>query len=122
MLQLLRCTLLHMLKTTHLQYLEYLESPNWWAVRKAAMRRANFRCQRQKPGEPRHDGPLDVHHLHYDTLGHEGPDDVIVLCRPCHRAEHIPRNKRNRILEAYGQTRLFDRWDDDEATLPLEAA
>jgi len=102
-------------------YLSYLESPEWWTIRKAAMRRARFQCQRQKPGEPRHDGPLDVHHLHYETLGHEGLDDVIVLCRSCHRAEHIPRNKQKRLLEAYGQQRLpgFDRWSDDDA---LEAA
>lgn len=30
---------------------------------------------------------LDVHHLHYDTLGHEDADygDVAPLCRSCHR-------------------------------------
>jgi 5-methylcytosine-specific restriction endonuclease McrA len=88
------------------------------------MRRANFRCERQKPGEPRHEGPLDVHHKHYDTLGHEGPDDVEVLCRTCHHNEHIPRNKKYRILEAYGQQRLpgLDRWGLDAMNPPLKAA
>jgi len=105
-----------------LNYLYYLESPEWWTIRRAAMRRAQFRCERQKPGEPRHEGPLEVHHLHYDTLGNERPEDVVVLCDPCHRNEHIPRNKRKRILEAYGQARLFDRWDDDDQAIPLEAA
>ena len=86
------------------------------------MRRANFRCERQKPGEPRHEGPLEVHHRHYDTLGNERLDDVEVLCSSCHRNEHTPRNKKKRVLEAYGQSRLFDRWDDDDITHPLEAA
>jgi len=27
---------------------------------------------------------LDVHHLHYRTLGRERPEDVLVLCRRCH--------------------------------------
>lgn len=105
-------------------YLQYLESPEWFALRRAAMRRAQFRCQREKPGEPRHEGSLDVHHKHYDSLGRETLDDVEVLCQLCHRTEHIPRNQRKRILEAHGQTRLFDRWDDDERTThhPLEAA
>lgn len=111
----------------HRNYLDYLESPEWFAVRRAAMRRAQFRCERQKPGELRHEGPLDVHHKHYDSLGHETLDDVEVLCRRCHHDEHIPCNRRKRMLEAYGQQRLpgFARWgDDDDLTThhPLEAA
>ena len=31
---------------------------------------------------------LDLHHLCYDRLGWELPDDVRVLCRPCHENEH----------------------------------
>ena len=105
------------------QYLEYLDSPEWWTLRKRAMRRAQFKCERENPSGPRHEGPLEVHHRHYRTFGHEQLEDVEVLCPSCHRDEHIPRNKKNRILEAYGQSRLFDRWDDDDATHhPLEAA
>ena len=28
--------------------------------------------------------PLQTHHLHYETLGHEEEEDVEVLCRECH--------------------------------------
>jgi 5-methylcytosine-specific restriction endonuclease McrA len=97
---------------TH-SYLEYLDSPEWWAIRRTAMRRANWTCEREKPGDPRHEGPLDVHHRHYDTLGNENPDDVEVLCQVCHRSEHVPRNKKKRALERHGQQRLFDRWWDN---------
>jgi 5-methylcytosine-specific restriction endonuclease McrA len=94
-------------------YLEYLDSPEWWTIRRAAMRRAQWTCQREKPGEPRHEGPLELHHKHYHTLGCESVDDVEVLCAACHRAERIPVNRRKRQLEAHGQERLFDRWQVD---------
>lgn len=103
----------------HKDYLDYLDSPEWWTIRRSAMRRANWRCEQEKSGDPRHEGPLEVHHRHYRTLGNEALDDVEVLCPACHRAKRIPRNLRKRALESYGQERLFDRWagnhEQDEA-------
>lgn len=97
-------------------YLDYLDSPEWWTIRRTAMRRAQWRCEREKPGDPRHEGPLEVHHRHYRTLGCERPDDVEVLCSACHRQERIPRNLQKPILESHGQQRLFERWwGEDEA-------
>lgn len=29
-----------------------------------------------------------VHHLHYETVGHELPKDVVPLCNECHAARH----------------------------------
>lgn len=31
---------------------------------------------------------LQVHHAHYDTLGDEQPQDLVLLCDPCHEATH----------------------------------
>ena len=31
---------------------------------------------------------LDVHHLHYETIGQESIEDVTALCRVCHADEH----------------------------------
>src|SRR5262249_45238559 len=39
------------------------------------------RCNRE--------GDLQLHHLHYDTLGHETLDDVQLLCDRCHRIETV---------------------------------
>ena len=103
-------------------YLEYLDSPEWWAIRRTAMRRAQWKCEQQKPGEPRHDGPLELHHRHYRTLGCEGLDDVEVLCAACHRAKRIPRNLRKRAIESYGQQRLFERWRGEAEAETDEAA
>lgn len=33
--------------------------------------------------------PLELHHLHYETVGWERPDDLKALCRDCHRSEHV---------------------------------
>lgn len=99
-------------------YLEYLESPEWWTIRRAAMRRANWRCEQEKPGDQRHEGPLEVHHLHYRTLGCESLDDVQVLCRTCHRGKKLPRNLQKQALETEGQKRLFERWTDPDQTVP----
>lgn len=43
--------------------------------------------------------PLVVHHIHYETLGRETRDDVMVLCPRCHRLEH-ERWSANQYREA----------------------
>lgn len=96
-------------------YLAYLESPEWWAKRKEALRRANYQCERQTLYGARHDSPLEVHHRTYQRLGDESLDDLEVLCTACHRDQHRIRNRKRVTLEHLGQERLFDRWDDEDA-------
>jgi 5-methylcytosine-specific restriction endonuclease McrA len=91
-------------------YLDYLDTPEWLARRKRARERADGQCARQLPGQPRHVGPFHTHHLSYDHVGDERPDELEYLCERCHRAEHAPRNQDKRALEEAGQERLFDRW------------
>ncbi len=65
-------------------YSEYLETDHWKLTKKAAMRRANFTCQKCKiPGKP-----LQVHHLTYKRLGREADNDLQSLCFDCHKAVH----------------------------------
>ena len=98
-------------------YTDYIDSPEWWARRKHALRRAGYCCERCGSRES-----LEVHHRTYHHLGYELDDDLEVLCATCHRVEHLPKNRRKRELEHYGQLRLFDRWDDYAMNHPLEAA
>jgi hypothetical protein len=84
-------------------YAEYLLSGHWQTKREAALWRAQNRCQsplcrydyvrawtdeeiseKLARGEYR----LDVHHLTYERLGRESPDDLLVLCRDCHELIH----------------------------------
>lgn len=64
-------------------YAEYLKSDHWQEVRKAALKRANYRCQVCNESVP-----LDVHHRTYERLGKEDDADVIALCRKCHGLFH----------------------------------
>jgi len=60
----------------------YLASEHWQRLRKAILRLQPLcsNCSR--------DTHLNVHHLSYQRLWRERPDDLIVLCRACHRVAH----------------------------------
>lgn len=63
-------------------YPEYLQTNHWQEVRTECMRAAGWRCQ--WCGKRAH----DVHHLCYDNIGCELPEDVLALCRPHHQKFH----------------------------------
>ena len=65
-------------------YRDYLQTPEWQEVRRAALERAGYRCQVCNAATP-----LDVHHRTYERRGHEHPSDVIALCRTCHELFHF---------------------------------
>lgn len=65
------------------EYLAYLQSPEWQAKRVEALARAKNRCQVCNSTRR-----LDVHHRTYERFKDEHPDDLTVLCRPCHDLFH----------------------------------
>lgn len=65
-------------------YETYIRSPEWQAKRRFMLQWANHRCQQCGYSE----NP-EVHHLTYDRLGKERiPEDLEVLCSPCHALLH----------------------------------
>lgn len=64
-------------------YAQYLQTEHWQETRRAALKRAGFKCQLCNSG-----GVLDVHHRTYERRGQERSADVIVLCRDCHSKFH----------------------------------
>lgn len=65
-------------------YQAHLASPEWQAIKADALERAGYRCERC--GSP---WSLTIHHLTYDHLGQETPEqDLMILCRECHREIH----------------------------------
>jgi len=64
-------------------YADYLQSTEWRVRRADALEAAGFRCQRCG-----HMYGLDVHHVTYERLGNERPEDLVVLCRVCHAELH----------------------------------
>lgn len=85
------------------KYKAHIASPEWRAIRKAALERAHYRCQ--LCGLPlarlkrlgRH---LEVHHNNYENLGHEQPEDLVVLCAggtgACHAVADEQRRSHSR--------------------------
>jgi 5-methylcytosine-specific restriction endonuclease McrA len=70
-------------------YETYLRSRAWRAFRAEMLTLADGTCAHCGVSEQTSMLlVLDVHHLSYDRLGWELPHDVVVLCRPCHEAEH----------------------------------
>lgn len=74
---------------------EYLQSDHWKRTREAALQRADHRCQVCNSSWE----TLDVHHRTYERVGHELPEDLLVLCRTCH--DLFERNGRLKPPPSY---------------------
>ena len=61
-------------------YSDYIQSPQWRTKARFVRSRDDNKCQICGAT----DGPLEVHHLTYDRLYHERPEDLITLCHDCH--------------------------------------
>lgn len=66
-----------------LPYREYLRTPEWAEVRKAALELADHRCQVCSSTDR-----LQVHHRDYSNLPLESLADLTVLCDDCHGVFH----------------------------------
>lgn len=66
--------------TEYLDYCSYIESDAWRERARHIRERDVYRCQVCGSTE----GPLEVHHLTYDSLGQEYDDDLITVCHSCH--------------------------------------
>lgn len=63
-------------------YQRYLDSDKWQRVRRAVFADAGGKCERcGRRAE-------QVHHLSYDRLGAERPEDTQALCARCHADVH----------------------------------
>lgn len=68
------------------EYNKYLKSPKWKEFRLLIIRLYDHSCQRCKNRFSKRF--LQIHHLHYGTLGNEKPEDVLLVCKPCHEKIH----------------------------------
>jgi len=69
--------------TNHLRYKDYMESGIWKMRRELYIDHFDGICQHPDCG--RHRKPLQLHHLTYQRLGVEALDDVVLVCKTCHR-------------------------------------
>jgi 5-methylcytosine-specific restriction endonuclease McrA len=66
------------------QYVRYMNSPEWRALRKKVLRRDEGACVDCSSGEA-----LQIHHLTYARFGAEQLEDLVTLCDGCHEARHM---------------------------------
>ncbi len=83
-------------------YNEYLQSEEWQAIRRRAIEHACGVCEECGETES-----LEVHHLHYETLGHESISDLQVLCPLCHAEADDERREENQ--RQFDEDRLESR-------------
>lgn len=77
-----------------MNYREYLQSPRWKTISKAAKERCDYRCAVcDHDWKSRGWGPLDAHHVDYRNLGHETFADIACLCRAHHPKGAFSREK-----------------------------
>ena len=84
-----------------MRYEDYLNTDHWRFVAEATKWASGYKCALCGC-----ETQLETHHKAYGNLGHETPDDVIVLCRDCHAKHHgklpeapepeaqVPRDRR----------------------------
>ena len=73
--------------TGRAKYPAYLESSLWRAKRRAIKEYYHYRCAYCHRSQ--YDSVIiQVHHKHYDTLYHEKPNDLEVVCNQCHAEIH----------------------------------
>lgn len=74
-----------------LAYQEYLQSDHWQSLRLLALERDHFKCT---ICDSKH--RLQVHHLKYRAkFEHSLLEDVVTLCRLCHKAAHHRINRKH---------------------------
>jgi len=75
-------------KPPFVYYDDYLASPYWKERSAQKMKAVNYTCEECGAS----DTLLNTHHLTYERLGDELDEDLIVLCRRCHKKRHHIRS------------------------------
>jgi 5-methylcytosine-specific restriction endonuclease McrA len=64
-------------------YKEYLQTPEWQAIREKSLEIAGYRCEVCNAEKS-----IDIHHRTYERRGEECSGDLVALCRSCHTLFH----------------------------------
>ena len=71
---------------------KYLRSDHWKWLRSIAIKRSGRLCESCGSSSR-----IEVHHTRYGTLYDVRPDELIVLCQPCHALVHQSTNVDRRV-------------------------
>jgi 5-methylcytosine-specific restriction endonuclease McrA len=106
------------------RYDQHISSPQWKNLKRKVIEQRGNRCERCG----RESASLELHHVHYRSLGSEQPEDVELLCRECHTAADEARAAKSRPKRDDPQEGLIvgvdgDHWgkfDPDTIYIPLQ--
>lgn len=73
----------------NMEYGDYLQSPEWQAIRRQKLIEADYTCNRCASRDN-----LNVHHKYYGERGCETMAQLEVLCRECHHKHHREANQK----------------------------
>jgi hypothetical protein len=102
------------------EYKARIASAEWQTMRTDRVARSYGRCERCRRYLP---NSLELHHRHYDTLGHESHDDLDLLCPDCHELadeeRELDQSTRHwwRRVEGWAEARGIDDWGEAEMDL-----
>ena len=87
-----------------------LSSVRWRELRTKVLERDNYVCRLcLESGRPGNE--LEVHHLDYERLDHERPEDLVTLCSACHgRAHDVGLGTRLALKNEVEESNDVARW------------
>ena len=75
-------------------YGDYLKTKHWRTFRKQILIDRKYTCEKCKRDLTHNSSLLHVHHTTYTNIGHENKEDVLLLCKDCHRDIHSIINSK----------------------------
>ena len=68
------------------EYRKYLQSDQWKAKRRLVLEFMGYKCVKCR--KQLTESTANIHHLSYERVRNETLDDLIPLCKECHKLEH----------------------------------
>jgi 5-methylcytosine-specific restriction endonuclease McrA len=88
------------------RYQKYISSGEWKRRKLKIIEQRGNQCERCKLVGV----SIEVHHVHYRSLGNEKPEDFELLCRECHAAADEARAAKGRPRRAEPPEDDSDPW------------
>jgi 5-methylcytosine-specific restriction endonuclease McrA len=68
------------------KYYQYIKSKEWFELKIDILNTRGCYCEKCK--KKKYPAALQLHHLTYDRLFNEEPQDLMLVCKKCHMGEH----------------------------------
>lgn len=97
-----------------LKYYQYIKSKEWFDLKIDILQKRGCYCEKCK--KRKYPAALQLHHLTYERLFKEEPQDLMLVCKKCHEKEHglnkkpvKQKSKKKKPKEKYHYLNKRDR-------------